>query len=156
MSRVHKASQHLSLFKMCHSRFVQVGWWMFLLWGLIQRFGEALAGDVDCMFQIGAYNVCYTTESVSIYMKLVWLMTQALTSRILTPGISNFVNASVRPCYRVHRLPIKHLTLSPQILHRVNGKVGSSMMPQLNHLLSEESIRDKGMVETAHEEEILI
>ena len=40
--------------------------------------------------------VCEATQSLSMYSSLFMLMTQALISRVLVPGMSNFVNASVR------------------------------------------------------------
>jgi hypothetical protein len=40
--------------------------------------------------------ICELTQLLSIYSSLFMLMTQALISRVLVPGMSNFVNASVR------------------------------------------------------------
>jgi hypothetical protein len=56
-----------------------------------------LSGDPDCFFSIGEYRVCYRTQSLSIYSSFILLMAQTLISRIFAPGMSNFVNASVRP-----------------------------------------------------------
>jgi hypothetical protein len=57
--------------------------------------------DADCFWDIGAYQVCDATQLLSIYSSLLLLMTQALVSRILVPGKSNFVNASVRRSLRL-------------------------------------------------------
>jgi hypothetical protein len=56
-----------------------------------------LNGDLDCFFDIGEYRVCYRIQSLSIYGSFVILMAQTLVSRIFAPGMSNFVNSSVRP-----------------------------------------------------------
>ncbi len=56
-----------------------------------------LSGNLDCFFEIGAYRLCDATQRLSIYTSLFLLMTQALVYRILVPGMSNFVNASVLP-----------------------------------------------------------
>ena len=40
--------------------------------------------------------ICELTQLLSIYSSLFMLVTQALISRVLVPGMSNFVNASVR------------------------------------------------------------
>jgi hypothetical protein len=79
---------------------LQVAWW--LLFGLLaaETLQRVLSGDLDCFFEIGAYRMCDATQRLSIYTSLLLLMTQALVSRILVPGMSNFVNASVRfPMY---------------------------------------------------------
>jgi hypothetical protein len=60
--------------------------------------------------------ICELTQLLSIYSSLFMLMTQALISRVLVPGMSNFVNASVR------RL------LAPAS--------GSALFRQLDHALS--------------------
>ena len=50
----------------------------------------------DCFWDLGAYQVCDSSQLLSIFSSLFLLMTQALVSRILVPGMSIFVNASVR------------------------------------------------------------
>lgn len=52
--------------------------------------------DLDCLLDLGAYKICTVTQRLSIYASILLLMTQALVSRMIVPGISNFVNASVR------------------------------------------------------------
>ncbi len=52
--------------------------------------------DLDCFLDLGAYRICEASQKLSIQSSLVMLMTQALVSRIFRPGVSNFVNASVR------------------------------------------------------------
>jgi hypothetical protein len=65
--------------------------------------------DADCFWNLGAYQVCDATQKLSIYSSLFLLMTQALVSRILVPGKSNFVNASVS-CLQLLVLPCAVLT----------------------------------------------
>ena len=52
--------------------------------------------NADCFWHLGAYQVCDATQYLSIYSNLFLLMVQALVSRIPVPGMSNFVNASVK------------------------------------------------------------
>ena len=52
--------------------------------------------DLDCFLDLGAYKICAVTQRLSISSSILLLMLQALASRMLVPGISNFVNASVR------------------------------------------------------------
>ena len=54
------------------------------------------SGGLVCFFEIGANRMCDARRRLSIYTSLFLLMTQALVYRILVPGMSNFVNASVR------------------------------------------------------------
>ena len=49
----------------------------------------------DCFWDFGAYRVCDSTQLLSIFSSMFLLMTQALVSHIVVPGMSNFVNASV-------------------------------------------------------------
>jgi hypothetical protein len=65
------------------------GFWII---GQLQRVST---GDLGCFYQIGVFEMCDASQSLSIYSSLFMLMTQALISRILVPGMSNFVNASV-------------------------------------------------------------
>ena len=61
-------------------------------------FQRVLAGgdsNLDC-FKALEYRFCDATQQLSICTSLFMLMTQALISRALVPGMSNFVNASVR------------------------------------------------------------
>jgi hypothetical protein len=57
-------------------------------------------GDRGCFLRIGAFDLCNATQKLSIYSSLFLLMTQALISRTFVPGMSNFVNASVRRALR--------------------------------------------------------
>ena len=60
-------------------------------------FQKVSAGrDLDCFLNLGAYKICAVTQKLSISTSILLLMTQALVSRMFVPGISNFVNASVR------------------------------------------------------------
>jgi hypothetical protein len=79
------------------SHYLQVGFWLaFGFRGLQEMFRVYTGEDADCFWDIGAYHVCDATQRLSIFSSLFLLMTQALVSRILVPGKSNFVNASVR------------------------------------------------------------
>jgi hypothetical protein len=65
----------------------------------IWAFQRVLAGgdtDLDCFNTPLTYKICDATQRLSINSSLLMLMTQALISRVLVPGMSNFVNASVR------------------------------------------------------------
>jgi hypothetical protein len=76
---------------------LQVGWCIFYGYFAINHFQRVSAGrDLDCFLDLGAYKICDVTHSLSIYTSILLLMTQALVSRMIVPGISNFVNASVR------------------------------------------------------------
>jgi hypothetical protein len=64
---------------------------------LLNNFRRVLDGkDPDCFLPLGDYWICDVTQNVSIYSSIFLLFTQALISRVLVPGMSNFVNASVR------------------------------------------------------------
>lgn len=67
---------------------------IFAYW-VFQELRSVSAGDLGCFYQVGAYQLCDTTQRLSIYSSLFMLTVQALISRILVPGMSNFVNASV-------------------------------------------------------------
>ena len=81
---------------------LQVGWWIYYGFYAFAYFQYVSAGrDLDCFLDLGAYKICAVTQSLSIYTSVMLLMTQALVSRMIVPGISNFVNASVS---RLHPL----------------------------------------------------
>jgi hypothetical protein len=69
---------------------------MFYGYNAFLEFQHVSSGRLDCFIDLGAYKVCDATQRLSIFTSLVLLMTQALISRTLAPGISNFVNASVK------------------------------------------------------------
>jgi hypothetical protein len=79
--------------------------------------------DSSCFWNLGAYQVCDSTQHISIYSSLFLLMIQALVSRILVPGMSNFVNASVR-CLLRHCCAsfAVRVTHTRQILHSANDR----------------------------------
>jgi hypothetical protein len=52
--------------------------------------------DPDCFIHLGAFALCDANQLLSIYSTLFLLQAQALFSRVLVPGMSIFVNASVR------------------------------------------------------------
>jgi hypothetical protein len=69
------------------------GFWMI---EPLQRASTGNRDNMQCHFSLGAFEVCSVTQRLSIHTSLFLLMAQALVSRILVPGMSNFVNASVR------------------------------------------------------------
>ncbi len=64
------------------------GYWTF------RSIQSVQTGSLDCFIRFGAYEVCEETSYMSVYSNLFLLMAQALVSRVFTPGMSNFVNAS--------------------------------------------------------------
>ena len=67
------------------------GFWIF------QLFRRLSAGeDPDCFIRFGTFQLCDATQDLSIYSTLFLLQAQALIIRVLVPGMSIFVNASVR------------------------------------------------------------
>ena len=78
---------------------LQVGWCIFYgFWTFVyfQRVSSGRDADLDCFHDLGAYKICAVTQRLSLCTSILLLMTQALVSRMIVPGISNFVNASVR------------------------------------------------------------
>ena len=76
---------------------LQGGWWMIYGFLTFNHFQHVSAGrDLDCFHDLGAYKICAVTQRLSNSTSILLLMTQALVSRMIVPGISNFVNASVR------------------------------------------------------------
>ena len=68
-----------------------LGFWIF------HKIRRLSAGDdPDCFIRFGTFELCDATQSLSIYSTLFLLQAQALISRVLVPGMSIFVNASVR------------------------------------------------------------
>ena len=66
---------------------------------IVSAFRRILAGgdaNLDCFITLKTYRFCHATYQLSYHSGLFMLMTQALISRVLVPGMSNFVNASVR------------------------------------------------------------
>jgi hypothetical protein len=70
---------------------INYGYWTF---AYLQRVSNGT--DRDCFVDLGAYEICDATQKLSISSSLFLLMLQALISRMAVPGISNFINASVR------------------------------------------------------------
>ena len=96
------------------SRIPQFAWWALFGFLAIDQVRSALSGNLDCFMQLGAFRVCGVTQQLSIYTSLFLLMTQALVSRVLVPGMSNFVNSSVRRLYLCDDAPCAHrLTVFP-------------------------------------------
>ncbi len=67
------------------------GFWIFEeIWRI------SSGADPDCFIRFGAFELCDATQNLSICSSMFLLQAQALISRILAPGMSIFVNASVR------------------------------------------------------------
>jgi hypothetical protein len=75
---------------------MQATWCMAISFWLFQTFQYLSIKEIDCFLQVGAYEVCDLSFYMSIYINLFFLMFQNLVSRILVPGRSIFLNASVR------------------------------------------------------------
>ena len=64
---------------------------------IIDQIRRLSAGeDLDCFIRFGTFQLCDATQHLSIYSTLFLLQAQALIIRVLVPGMSIFVNASVR------------------------------------------------------------
>ena len=67
--------------------------------GDYQRYGpdiyEYYCNPLDCFYNVEEYKFCTVTQKVSIASSIMFLMVQLLVSRIIFPGVSNFLNASV-------------------------------------------------------------
>jgi hypothetical protein len=83
---------HFSIHSFSQFLFLTIfGFWIF------EQLSRLSSGaDPDCFFHFGALELCDAIQSLSIYSTLFLLQAQALISRILVPGMSIFVNASVR------------------------------------------------------------
>ena len=81
--------------------------------------------ELDCFVSIGTYSVCTLTTFIAIYSNLFFLMAQAFVSRVFVPGISIFVNASVR-------CPSNGcVTLQSKILKQPRAYIAISYTPQV-------------------------
>ncbi len=78
------------------SRDVQAGWWSLFGYWSVGQLKRIYANDLGCTSELGAFRLCDASLHLSLYSSLFLLMTQALVHRILVPGVSNFVNSSVR------------------------------------------------------------
>ena len=107
------------------------GYWIF------ERFQQVYSGrdaDLDCFLDPGAYKICSVTQRLSIYTSILFLMIQALVSRMIVPGISNFVNASVRRLHPRACCSTSYFVIcgarsphAPQVLHSgSNGGIGET------------------------------
>jgi len=70
---------------------LQTGWC--IAWGF--NIYISINSNADCFLSPGAYSVCSATAYISIYSSLFVLMGQAFMKRVLLPGVSIFVDASV-------------------------------------------------------------
>jgi hypothetical protein len=116
---------------------LQVGWCIFygyFTFVYFQQVSDGRDADLDCFLDLKAYKVCAVTQSLSIYTSILFLMTQALVSRMIVPGISNFVNASVRRLHPRACCSTSYFVIcgarwphAPQVLHSgSNGGMGET------------------------------
>jgi hypothetical protein len=89
-----------AIFVFCFSTtihdFLQGTWCVVFGYIAFKDLNNIARGNLDCFINLGAYSVCTTTTMLSVYIDLFLLMAQAFISRIFAPGMSTFVNASVR------------------------------------------------------------
>ena len=114
---------------------LQVGWCIFYGYWTFVYFQRVSAGrNIDCFIGLGAYKICTVTQRLSIYTSMLLLMTHSLVSRMIVPGISNFVNASVRRLHPRARCSTSYFVIcgarsphAPQVLHSgSNGGMGET------------------------------
>ncbi len=114
---------------------LQVGWWINYGSLTFNAFRRVSTGwYLDCFLDLGAYKICDATQRLSIYTSILLLMTQALVSRMIVPGISNFVNASVRRLHPRACCSTSYFVIcgarsphAPQVLHSgSNGGMGEA------------------------------
>jgi hypothetical protein len=120
------------------SEFLQVGWCGILGYWIFIDAMRVVGRDPGCFTSIGVYSVCYSTESISIYVTLFVLMIQASFIRIVVPGMSIFVNESVRPsricvdlCFLIYFLFNFCEIDASQILYR-DGTANAAFAPRLS------------------------
>jgi hypothetical protein len=74
----------------------QAGFCLLFGFRAFEEYQSVLRDENGCFWNLGAYRVCSATQRLSIFSSLFLLMAQASVWRMLVPGMSNFVNASVR------------------------------------------------------------
>lgn len=130
--KMHRETRHDD------SMFLQVYWCGILGFWIFVDAMRVVGRDPGCFTSIGVYSVCYSTESISIYVTLFVLMIQALIIRIVVPGMSIFVNESVSH-FMIYLFWISVSDFcAPQILYR-DGTANAVFAPRLsartvNHL----------------------
>lgn len=116
---------------------LQVGWCIYygyFTFVYFQRVSSGRDADLDCFHDLGAYKICAVTQRLSLCTSILLLMTQALVSRMIVPGISNFVNASVRRLHPRACCSTSFFVIcgarsphAPQVLHSgSNGGMGET------------------------------
>jgi hypothetical protein len=114
------------------------GFWTFVYF---QRVSAGREADLDCFLDLKAYKICAATQGLSICTSILLLMTQALVSRMIVPGISNFVNASVRRLHPRARCSTSYFVIcgarsphAPQVLHSGSyGGMGETSGAEAGH-----------------------
>ena len=114
---------------------LQVGWCILYGYNTFLNFRIISTGrDLDCFHDLGAYKICAVTQRLSIFSSVLLLMIQALVSRMIVPGVSNFVNASVRRLHPRACCSMSYFVIcgarsphAPQVLHSgSNGGTGET------------------------------
>ena len=115
-------------------QYLQVGWFIIYGFWTFVYFQRVSSGRLDCFLDLGAYKICAVSQKLSLYTSILLLMTQSLVSRMIVPGISNFVNASVRRLHPRARCSTSYFVIcgarsphAPQVLHSgSNGGMGET------------------------------
>jgi hypothetical protein len=134
---------------------VQAGWWTLFGYWSIQQLQRIYANDLGCASELGAFRLCDASLHLSIYSSLFLLMTQALvrgrlassrnfcntfTRCIAVPGMSNFVNSSVRRLILLEhasRRLLAHLNPNPCFVAEMHSRTGQIFSnDQSRHLKS--------------------
>ena len=121
---------------------LQVGWCIYYGYSTFVYFQQVSTGrNLDCFLDLKAYKICAVTQRLSLHTSILLLMTQALVSRMLFPGISNFVNASVRRLHPRARCSTSYFVIcgacsphAPQVLHSgSNGGTNETSGAEAGH-----------------------
>ncbi len=136
-----------------HAR-LQVAWWIWFGYCVfldIQRISNRQRG---CFFALGQYPICSFSERLSIYISLLILTTQALLFRILVPGMSNFVNASVSTSQSRHPLPFA--CCFPALVHDATPQPCSDIhqVLYLNSESKSNAMRSSELLMMRHDEDV--
>ena len=79
-----------------NARCSQAGWCFFLGFWAAKNATRFSREGADCFFDFGAHRLCLITLLLAAQSSLFLLMLHALLSRVVTPGKSIFLDASVR------------------------------------------------------------
>jgi hypothetical protein len=107
--------------------FCQLFWLVCFGYWISDEIRRLAAGkDPDCFMHVGAFELCDAEELISVYSSLFLLLVQALISRVLVPGMSIFVNASVRRLL-LARSFIMFVYVTPRTMQVLNDRTTQSL-----------------------------